>query len=163
MRLSWQYIAGFFDGEGCITTSTGMTTRIGIAQTKDRGFVLLSLIKDYIAQFGVKSSVKCKSRSNPKHAECWSLFICDTSSCVTFLEKIIPYLHIKKVYAEDRVRFLKWYAVGKRFQRATAAVRLADYNRSPEGIARAKKPNAGQFKTGHRPTRWSKQENEHVQ
>ena len=164
MRLSWQYIAGFFDGEGCITTSTGMSIRVTIAQTGDKGLKILTLIQDYVALRGIKAKVNSKRVYSERHSPSWSLVMSETTSCIAFLQGVIPYLHVKKVLAEDKVRFLTWYATNRRYQKAIARCNRIDYNQSPQGIANAKKPNAGQFKLGHFPQRWLKhKENQHVQ
>lgn len=156
MRLSWQYIAGFFDGEGCITTSTGMSIRVTITQTGDVGFRLLSMIREFVTPFGIRAHINAKPVYNEKHTPCWHLVVSEADSCVIFLHKMIPFLHVKKVLAEDKARLLIWYATKKRYQRVVTGRRLAEWNGTEEGKAAHRVPNSGQFKPGNYPARWSK-------
>ena len=97
MEISWQYLAGFLDGEGSIgTTHSGksrlVTGRVTIANTNHE---LLHLLK---AQFGGSVSVR-KAGSKPG----WRPFGSVTwtgRKAQYILERVLPYLILKREQAE---------------------------------------------------------------
>lgn len=118
--LTWDYVAGFFDGEGCIRIfnyrdsklkdTARFCLRASISQTKDRGYKLLSDIKDFLAKAGIESTIYSDNKKPKANwAESHALTIAKRESCDKFLIKILPYLHVKKTEAEDVLRFSKLF------------------------------------------------------
>jgi hypothetical protein len=61
MAMSWQYIAGFFDGEGSIGVTNGEkrggsgNAKLALHQSDTRGLVLLSEIQEFLFDHGIAS------------------------------------------------------------------------------------------------------------
>lgn len=51
MKMTWQYIAGFFDGEGCIhkVKNRRFNYSIHLTQTEEVGRILMNEISDFLA------------------------------------------------------------------------------------------------------------------
>ena len=108
--MNWAYIAGFFDGEGCLHAvgSGGAGTykfRITIAQSEEIGRPTLNEIKRFLHDRGIDCFVAAHQRAiskrNPKWKQCWNLWIKQQRSIRLFIEGVFPYLRIKKQRAED--------------------------------------------------------------
>lgn len=112
MRLSWEYIAGFFDGEGNVGIFQNRARRglgtpvITIAQSDERGRLLLSGMQEFLRERSVKSYLDVQRWKNPKHKPGFKLRICNRPGVTLFLRGVFPYLRIKKVEAQDVLRFL---------------------------------------------------------
>ncbi len=107
--MSWQYIAGFFDGEGNVilfqtTDSPRLSPRITITQFKDRGGKLLDEIRAFLADSGIKCNTPyhLNRTGNDDHR----LVITGRSNVEGFIKGVFPYLHIKKVECQDCLRWL---------------------------------------------------------
>ena len=113
--LSWQYIAGFFDGEGHICFHDGSVARRGalyctIVQTKDEGLWLLDDISEFLRGYGITSKVHSNGApTSDKHAQCYRIDILGWDNSVKFLSHMMPYLRIKKLKAQDVIRYHKVY------------------------------------------------------
>lgn len=86
------YAAGFIDGEGCVTTSNGYNFRVTVSNTN----------KDILVWFQSVFGGNLNDQhlpKNPKHNIAWKWVICSKANLLTFLNLIIPYLHIKKLEA----------------------------------------------------------------
>lgn len=106
MDLSWQYIAGFFDGEGHITFSQNRL-QAGIAQAGKIGYQTLAEIKTFLLSHGITSSLHGKIQildHKPQYTLSFS-----RRQVVALLEHLMPYLRIKKVKAQDVLRYRKLY------------------------------------------------------
>ncbi len=92
MKLSLQYLAGFTDGEGCVTIGYNKTTKsyfpvVTIANTNE-------LIMGIIAkQFGGRYYVRAKFK-NRKPVCIW--YLSPKESVYKFLKKIHPYSIVKR-------------------------------------------------------------------
>jgi len=98
MKISSKYIAGFFDGEGCIgiynrkDRYNGTCSRIQLTQnkTKESSFILKYLLKKYggnlSEQKTLSGNIKYNWQLNPKGTE-------------NFLKEILPYLILKRKQA----------------------------------------------------------------
>lgn len=113
--MSWEYIAGFLDGEGCISMCANkarpnaLNLQVTLNQTGSEGFAVLSEIKEFLAQWGVKSYLRLNnspSRQNPRYRPMWALSIMGRDACTSFLRSVFPYIHVKKVKAQDTLRYL---------------------------------------------------------
>lgn len=114
MVMSWQYIAGFFDGEGSIglgAHNTGRKAVVYMAQSGRLGLSLLHVISKFLATEGVKSSVFETGRTgvHGRTMPSYRLNICGYASVVTFVLNVLPYLYIKKVVAQDIIRYNKLF------------------------------------------------------
>lgn len=135
-NLTWEYIAGFFDGEGCVSCYNNparpdaLTVVASIAQTGLEGHALLTEIKDFLTGHGIKSYLDTKHsrmRSHPTYRKSYALRICAKPSLIPFLTNMIPYLRIKKVVAQDTLRFYTMYPTlrGVRVRNENAAMNAA--------------------------------------
>lgn len=112
-NMTWEYLAGFFDGEGCITSMKvkkgyKMVGRIQISQSQDRGKILLDEIREFFAQHGITSSI-CSRAPYGNRVEGHFLYINSQESSMKFMRGVFPYLRIKKLEAQDTMRYLVMY------------------------------------------------------
>jgi len=98
--MNWQYIAGFFDGEGCIMYGMGQNS---ISITQKRNKVLYDIQK-FLFGNDLQSHVYTTKSTGVSR-----LCISKTADTVRFLEGIFPYLIVKKVEAQDMLRNCKLY------------------------------------------------------
>jgi hypothetical protein len=91
--MSPEYLAGFFDGEGCIQIIQGhcLTVRADVCQTE------LSILEEIQCNFG--GNLRHLRRRTPKQSESWRL-TWEAKSAIEILEKILPYLRVKRPQAE---------------------------------------------------------------
>ena len=94
------YIAGFFDGEGCIHQNSEETIEIGITNTNKDS---LDFIKDYF-RFGM---IQTYFPKNPKWKTRYTWRVRNILLSYKFLQIISPYLIIKKSKAEKILSFFK--------------------------------------------------------
>jgi len=112
MRIDWTYIAGFFDGEGCVTTHLNRArrgsfgTHVIISQSQERGRLLLEAIRDFMATHDIKGYVMRVNR-NSSQKPCWNLVVAARPSVERMLRHLSGRVIIKKVIVEDTLRFLK--------------------------------------------------------
>ena len=99
--FSWQYVAGFFDGEGNIYAHTHPSIRIYLAQSGERGFEMLTALKDWLAIRGVDSRFKEEKPGRDERVGFenvqprYRLYIWKLDSVRAFLLNVLPFLHIK--------------------------------------------------------------------
>jgi len=102
MKLTWQYIAGFFDGEGCISVPRGSKHTRGsltCIMYQKRPEVLYK-IQEFLTNHGFSCTVA------PNQRDQYHLYIKDgLLGNLRFLREIHPYLIVKKVEAQDTLRF----------------------------------------------------------
>jgi hypothetical protein len=120
-EIGLAYIAGFFDGEGCVRAYTrpdrftGCHSRIQIAQSGERGRIVLQEISRFLLTHGVISQVHVHKYKNPKYLYGWYLQISRIECVKQFIRLVMPYLLVKKVEAQDTLRFLSMFgAVGRK-------------------------------------------------
>lgn len=114
--LNWPYIAGFFDGEGCVSihgngksASPGFYPRLTMVQSGTRGHEVLSEIRDFCTTYGLKISKPIRSKQ-PKDCQIpWVISISGRDSATGFLTHVLPYLQVKKTEAQDLLRAFKLY------------------------------------------------------
>ena len=98
------YMAGFFDGEGCIR----------IARRNNGGFdflmsatqVNVEPLKVFHERYGGMLIVQRKSLQNPKHRDCWVWKISSNASKIALTE-MLPCLIVKKPQAIIALKFLE--------------------------------------------------------
>lgn len=92
LRINWNYIAGFMDGEGSISKAGDTDYRISIPQTHEG--VLLD-----IQRFTGVGSI-CKVAKRKAHwKESWTYCVARQEHALWFLRKVYPYLIVKKKLA----------------------------------------------------------------
>lgn len=97
-RLSWKYIAGLIDGEGCIDVQINngvyVRPRVRIGMTKSSLFVLEMLKENH----GGYLSYRETNNENWEDSVCWEL--CGYSQVCSFLRNIVNHLLIKQEQAK---------------------------------------------------------------
>jgi len=101
-RLSWKYIAGLIDGEGCldvqITNGIYVRPRVRIGMAKSSNFLLEMLRTNH----GGFISDRVSKNQNWQDSSCWELVGYQT--VCPFLRNIQNHLYIK----HEQARFLLW-------------------------------------------------------
>lgn len=85
--MNWQYIAGFFDGEGTITHN-GKGFRITIPQTNE-------LVLQKIRLFAGYGNIIYNPKRKSYWSDGWTYYIAKQSEVYKFLMKIKPFLVVK--------------------------------------------------------------------
>jgi hypothetical protein len=98
-RDFWIWLAGFFDGEGTILLGRYFRKRDGLPRIKAEVMVgnTSKLVMQHIAET-LDMPLYEEKRRDRKYL--YTVRICRMKNVVPFLEKIIPYLKIKRVQAE---------------------------------------------------------------
>jgi len=110
-KMTWQYLAGFFDGEGHVGIHANRARRgngmpvVSIGQSGERGRVLIVEIAEFLRAHDVKCYFGHKRAYDNVQAQ-HILRVANRAHVVTFLRGVFPYLRIKKVEAQDVLRFL---------------------------------------------------------
>ena len=97
--MNWNYIAGFFDGEGSVAHN-GMGFRISIPQTNEE---VLNEIRNF-TKIGFVIPVK-KRKSHWKDS--WVYYIASKKDVYYFLNQAVPYLIVKKDLTLEAMSLLK--------------------------------------------------------
>lgn len=117
MRLSWQYVAGFFDGEGHVGMvrqkkcgeghySNG-SIRASMVQSRERGRILLEAVSKFLSNYGIKSTVGVHHPGDERCSRSYHLRMTGYRSVIPFLQQCMPFIWIKKSEAEDLIRFYR--------------------------------------------------------
>ncbi len=112
--VTWPYVAGFFDGEGCIAhVNPGkISWRVSITQTDVHA---LDLVTEFLNSNGIKTFRHNDSKpftgksGHMGRRPCFSIWMGGRTGVVNFLSAVLPYLIVKKIQAQDLLRFLKMY------------------------------------------------------
>lgn len=119
-RMTWQYIAGFFDGEdslSCVRNkdSNNNCWRVRLHQSS---LEVLERINSFLTTNEILCTIQrtaCKGhkqKHGPYRANS-DMFALQISTrrkeIVPFLERILPYLIVKRILVQDLLRFLKIY------------------------------------------------------
>lgn len=112
MQISKEYLAGFFDGEGCIylgyTSASGTKKKypsliVTLAQSGEEGLkLLLQIQKNYGGRLHHKKKIKVS------HKEAYQLRW-RGKNAILFLDLIGKYLNIKQQKASDVCNFMDEY------------------------------------------------------
>ena len=121
ISMDWQYIAGFFDGEGCIFISSRKDictypsrhnksynclhrmVRITLSQND---IEVLEKIQEFLTLNNIISSIY----TNPNNIQ-HQLYISKHDSSLKFLENILPFVIVKKIKTLEAINFIqntKW-------------------------------------------------------
>lgn len=108
--MSWQYVAGFFDGEGSVGTAShcsGRKASAYIAQSGAQGLLVLQEINSFLAEQGIRSSVFQTgiATGHKRTMPSYRLGVGGFGSVEKFLRGVFPYLRVKKAAAQDILRY----------------------------------------------------------
>lgn len=96
-RMTPQYLAGFFDGEGCITvTMSGVTNpRVMVSITQSDYNILWAIWKTFCEPNTGCLYQPCRKNPRGKEQPCWLLHFTG-KSCLPILKAIEPYVILKR-------------------------------------------------------------------
>src|SRR5262249_2004061 len=102
--MNWPYIAGFFDGEGCIRVDIfQLTITQSVAKGGDRIF---KEMQEFFLVHGIRSSIYRNLRVKSPVVV---LRISERKSAIHFLNMTLPYLRVKRTPAQDILRYRKLF------------------------------------------------------
>lgn len=109
-KTDWAYLAGFFDGEGCISLykNDGRHYRLEICMANTNEWVA----KWFHFVFGGTLYLEEASKKNPKWRDVWRWQL-RSRKTQYFLISLLPYLKLKKPQAELALQFLERKIQGK--------------------------------------------------
>jgi len=112
--VDWSYIAGFVDADGSI----------GIERRKRASGEVGYSVKLYITNAdretmdwlvtNLNGSVYLTNRNSPKHHQTMWRWVVRGKKAGPIIQKLLPYLHLKKKRAEIAMRFIETITDGKR-------------------------------------------------
>ena len=97
----WAYIAGFLDGEGCLTFSRAGFPQLTASQV-DR--TPLDKMSSWLG--AGKKDLLLRSRENPAWQDCWHWRVTNSIDILALLSRIHPYLSVKKHWLPQMVEYL---------------------------------------------------------
>jgi len=103
-EISWQYIAGFLDGEGCIGFyPDGRTARVlvEICQAEPQEQVLFE-IQAFCAEHGIMLTHRV-SQSYGNRTPLHKIYTVNRAVASEFLKQIEPYLRVKRLKAKEMI------------------------------------------------------------
>ncbi len=109
MRLDWSYVAGIFDGEGCVNIGAGSgSVSSTIAQSGPKGLVLLEDIATFLRINGIRCVVYSTGLAGTgrRKLESYRLSVYSFKEAAKFLSCVIPMLRIKRTVAQDLIRYV---------------------------------------------------------
>lgn len=113
--ISWTYLAGFFDGEGCVNYANSGSkrtyrVRLTFSQAFPRGKRLLAEIKDFLEASGCRvANISTSGYMKDEAKQGWQLQVAAKHSTELIMRKMLPHLHIKKLEVQDALRRIKLY------------------------------------------------------
>ena len=115
-KIDIKYLAGFFDGEGCISIKKQSKYSCGIKKTVPQVSVKTTkeeepeLFKNKFGGCIISISHKKSELDNHNKQDIWDWELTNQKSMSNFLEKITPHLKGKKEVAKLMKEFLKYYS-----------------------------------------------------
>mgnify|MGYP001595777668 CR=1 FL=1 len=110
--MNWEYIAGFFDGEGSLSTMSSTyrptMTIACLTQSGKEGFVILSAIRDFLWALGIKGYI-CSANRRGNYRQIHNLRMSSRIGVTLFLEAMLPRVSVKRVIVQDTLRYFKMY------------------------------------------------------
>ena len=118
--MTWQYIAGFFDGEGSLCCVRGKTTNNNCwrARLHQSSSEVLNTISGFLDHQNIAHTIQrtaCKGQKQKygpykANSDMFALQVSTKrSQVIPFLKSIYPHLIVKRVLVQDVLRFLKIY------------------------------------------------------
>jgi hypothetical protein len=107
-KISWQYIAGFFDGEGCISFNhrRGQNPNwyaVQLSMCQKEKAVLIEIQK-FLKENQIKSSLYSR-----KDKQMFSLGVGKTGEIIELVNKLLPFLIVKKEKCKKALKFINKY------------------------------------------------------
>jgi len=93
--MTWNYIAGFFDGEGSITFA-GKGYRVTISQTNYK-------VLDDIKKYSNIGDIFKETKRQKHWRDSWVFYVAKQEKVLLFLKKVKPFLIVKKENAEKAI------------------------------------------------------------
>jgi hypothetical protein len=119
-ELQKAWVAGFIDGEGCLTISKQIRKdrpsdawrpMVTVANTNYESLNILKSIYGGTLRFNTEK--RCNIKTGVKWSDSWSWY-CPQSKVVEFCTDLLPYLIIKKRNAEILIEFMNHLQTTKR-------------------------------------------------
>jgi hypothetical protein len=119
--MNWDYIAGFFDGEGCVSIQRAgkrdskehgnAAHLISISQSGLTGLRVLSDMADFLRSYDIHVGFRLDQKAGMHHRkkDSYCIRICKRDSVIIFLEHMLPRVHVKKVAVQDHLRYMRLY------------------------------------------------------
>lgn len=139
MRITWEYIAGFFDGEGCVCTTNlkarpnTFCTFVSIGQSGKEGYAVLTAIQAFLVPYGIKSYMSAQRRQK-HYREMWQLRMMARPSVMVFLSNVLPFVNVKRPAVQDTLRFHKMYPSVRALVCAEKSSLLGELNLVARGL-----------------------------
>jgi LAGLIDADG endonuclease len=97
--VTWSYVAGFTDGEGCISIKkaygTNVSFDITLSQVTDNDWVLHE-IQLFLKEHGISCKIYTQDRSHTPWRDCSFLQMRRVHDIYLFLRNVLPYLIVKR-------------------------------------------------------------------
>jgi len=93
VSMSWDYIAGFFDGEGSVVYLSGKSYRVTFAQSN---ITVLNQIADFLHEFGIYTWITYKQPTSLTRLPSYHLAFSKSMSVRFFLQQIQDKVIVKK-------------------------------------------------------------------
>lgn len=132
-KLDIRYIAGLVDGDGCVNVGWSDRNHRVLNLVLSISNTHLNVLKRLKSDVGGIVLAHHKP-TNPRHKQAWTWKMCGYEAC-DLLDRILPYLVIKKLAAKNA---LKWRKLKRGFSRSNRitkkdyAERVAIYTKSRE-------------------------------
>src|SRR5467141_2483085 len=105
---TWEWLAGFFDGEGSINMCMGgnrATVSCTLTQAGTVGLKVLTDVRLFLQGQGISSCLVHRQRPKSHWTTCHELRLGGRVAVMPFLRGLFPHLKIKKVKAQDVLRY----------------------------------------------------------
>jgi hypothetical protein len=119
MSLSWEYVAGFFDGEGCARETTRNAYMLQFTNTN---LQVLEEIRKFVQAGNIN---ELRRKANPRHLKCYNLLVYSRRHVVRIAKEMMPHLIVKK----DKIQAIIAVLESRRFRSdkpTTADAEFAD-------------------------------------
>jgi LAGLIDADG endonuclease len=111
--MTWQYMAGFFDGEGCICVRRNKADdkfcaycTLAISQRTDRAAVLLE-IKEFLEERGIVVKINMSKAHSLSPKEQAEIVVVRRADVLKVLRRMLPYLRVKNDRAIEVIAYLE--------------------------------------------------------
>lgn len=110
MKISWAYVAGFWDGEGSFTVGVDVFLATA-SQAGLIGKLVLSEISEFLTEEGIHSKVRLAGRAGRglRTKDGYMISIHRRDDVQRFCQRVVPHLRVKKAAAQDFLRYFKLY------------------------------------------------------
>lgn len=119
MVMTWEYVAGFFDGEGNIRLDMGSgkaNAKLTLTQADERGRILLTVLQEFMAEQSIRARINKSAELGPTGKYMYRLYIYNRAGVLAFLKNVFPFIYIKKLECQDIWRYLMLFPSLQKFQ-----------------------------------------------